>query len=190
MFPWPAAHVRLVRRTREGDRRALGTLYRELHPVVHAYVGRRIRERADAEDLVARVFHRMVEHLDRFDPARASVRGWVLGIARNAVIDHLRTRRDIVALDEGADVLAVVDPHPAGLDARTEAILVAVRDLPAATREMLSLHFGDGLAYREIAELVGSTEAAVKHRMLRALRELRGRVTEPVPTKGAAGYAI
>jgi RNA polymerase sigma-70 factor (ECF subfamily) len=139
---------------------------------------------------VAKVFHRVLEHLDRFDPAKASVRGWVIGIARNAVIDHLRMRRDLVALDDAAELLAVVDPTPVGLDRRTEVVLAAVRELPAATREMLALHFGDGLRYREIAELTGGTEAAVKQRMARALRELRARVAEPVRSKGAAVHAV
>ncbi len=187
---WPSTQARLLRRAADGDARAFRSLYRALHPTVHGYVGRRVATAADVEDLVARVFHRVVENLARFDGAKASVRGWVLGITRNAVIDHLRTRRDTVALDEGADVLAVCDPIADGPDPRTAAILAGVRELPAPTREMISLHFADGLAYREIAELVGCTEAAVKQRMARALRELRSRVADPEPAKGAAGYAI
>lgn len=202
LLPWANASVRLVRRAAAGDARAFAALYRELHPAVHGFVARRIAERADVEDLVAKVFHRLLEHLDRFDPDRASVRGWAIGIARNAVIDHLRTRREIVALDDAADVLVIVDPIPAMVDGRTEAILAAVRALPPATREMLALHFGDGLRYREIAELTGGSEAAVKQRMARALRDLRAQVTgdetSTVPKashlaksgKEGAGYAV
>lgn len=190
LFPWPNASVRLVRRAAGGDARAFRALYRDLHPVVHGFVARRIADGADAEDLVAKVFHRMLEHLDRFDPAKASVRGWVIGIARNAIIDHLRARREIVEFDDAAEALAVVDPTPASLDGRTEVVLAAVRELPAATREMLALHFADGLRYREIAELTGGTEAAVKQRMARALRELRARVAEPLASKGAAVHAV
>ena len=186
---WPSTQARLVRRAADGDARAFRTLYRALHPAVHGYVGRRIATPADVEDLVARVFHRVVEHLARFDASKASVRGWVLGITRNAVIDHLRTRRELVALEDGAELLVACDPI-ADPDPRTAAILAGVRELPAATREMIALHFADGLSYREIAELVGSTEAAVKQRMARALRELRTLAREPEPAKGAAGYAI
>ena len=187
---WPHVHVRLLRRSLQGDARAFRALYRALHPVVHGHVGRRIAEPADVEDLVARVFHKVVENLARFDADKASVRGWVLGITRNAVIDHLRTRRAVVALEETADVLAVCEPHAHAADPRTEAILAIVRELPAPTREMLALHFADGLNYREMAEVVGSTEAAVKQRMARTLRELRSRVVGPTPAKGAAGYAV
>lgn len=186
---WPSTQARLVRRASDGDARAFRTLYRALHPAVHSYVGRRIATPADVEDLVARVFHRVVENLARFDASKASVRGWILGITRNAVIDHLRTRRDVVALDEAPELLAL-DPIAEDPDPRTVALLAGVRALPAATREMIALHFADGLSYREIAELVGSTEAAVKQRMARALRELRALVVEPEPAKGAAGYAI
>ncbi len=196
LLPWSHAHThaRLARRAAAGDVAALAALYRALHPAVHAYVRRRVAAPADAEDLVARVFHRLLEHLSRFDPARAPVRGWVLTIARNLVIDHFRTRRDHAPFDEHqGDEFAVIEPLAWLSDApdeRTAALREHVRELPATTREMLTLHFTDDLHYREIAALLGFTEAAVKQRMARALRELRARLSTVPSTKGAAAHAI
>ncbi|MBX7077895.1 MAG: sigma-70 family RNA polymerase sigma factor [Nannocystaceae bacterium] len=186
---WPSTQAKLARRAAGGDVAAFRTLYRALHPAVHAYVGRRVAAAAEAEDLVARVFQRMVEHLPRFDPTRASVRGWVLSIARNAVIDHFRTHREHAPFEDDDHVAAPLPLPRDDIDERTAAVRAMIETLPATTREMLSLHFTDELGYREIAAVVGTTEAAVKQRMARALRELRTRLREGDEAKGAERYA-
>jgi RNA polymerase sigma-70 factor (ECF subfamily) len=189
---WPLVQNHLARRAARGDGSAFRSLYRALHPQVHAYVGRRIASAADAEDLVAKVFHRMLEHLDRYDPDKASVRAWVLGIARNAVIDHLRTRHEHASVDDLAEVLedASAPPFEADDDERARIVRGLVGELPAATREMLALHFVEGLRYREIAAVCGASEAAVKQRMARTLRELRVKVAAAGTEKGAARVAV
>jgi RNA polymerase sigma-70 factor, ECF subfamily len=189
LLRWPDRSSRLARRAADGDAQAFSELYRSLHPVVFGYVARRVGNPSDAEDLVAKVFHRIVEHLQRFDPARASVQGWALGIARNAVIDHLRTRREHAAIDEVAELALLVEPAalPGELDERTVTLRGLVAALPATTREMFAMHFADGLGYREIGEACGVSEAAVKQRMARALRELRERArVEPAPKERTA----
>ena len=63
-LPWqqPADHhLRLAERARRGDREAFVALYRALYPPVARFVGRRVTCRADAEDAVARTFHRLLE---------------------------------------------------------------------------------------------------------------------------------
>src|SRR5690349_14039367 len=137
---WPLVQNHLARRAARGDGAAFRSLYRALHPDVHAYVGRRIGSAADTEDLVAKVFHRMVEHLDRYDPGKASVRAWVLCIARNAVIDHLRTHREHASVDELAELLEDVGAarFESDDDDRTRLVRALVAELPAATREMLA----------------------------------------------------
>jgi len=182
---------RLARRARAGDAAAFRRLYRATHPLVWRYASRRITARADVEDLVARVFQRVVEHLDRFDPERGHVEAWVLGIARNAVIDHFRAQRgarDADAVERLAD--AAVDPAQALEDDERDAQLRRLlQDYPPAVREMLSLRFADGLRLREIAELMDVSEAAIKQRFSRTLRDMRTKL-DPTGQKGAAGYAI
>ncbi len=191
VFPWPTTLARLCRRAATGDARAFRSLFLSLHPVVFAYVARRVSITADAEDLVARVFHRMLEHLHRYDPSRASVRGWVIAIARNLVVDHHRTLHSFAPLEgDGDEGVALPDLTALeGPDARTLALREQLAQLPATTREMLALHFADGLRYREIADVVGVSEAAVKQRMARALRELRARLVD-VSREEATRYAF
>jgi RNA polymerase sigma-70 factor (ECF subfamily) len=147
---------------------------------------------ADVEDLVAKVFHRMLEHLDRYDANKASVRAWVISIARNAVIDHMRTHREHASVDDLAELLEDTSAQPvlADEDERTRAVRSLVEELPAATREMLALHFVEGLHYREIAAVCGASEAAVKQRMARTLRDLRSKVAADPAEKGVQRVAV
>lgn len=191
VWPHPAARwSRWIAKAAAGDAKAFAALYGAMHPTVYAYVARRIATAADVDELVARIFHRAVENLARYDASKGTARAWLVAMARNAVIDHLRTRRETTSLDDVADLLIVRDPDPGDRDPRLDVLARAVARLPAPTREMIALHFADGLTYREIAALMDSTEAAVKQRMARALRELRAGVGDDVATKEATIHAV
>ena len=60
-----------------------GQIYEEFQPKVRAYVRGKIHDPHDAEDLVSAVFMKVVQKLDSYDPAKASVSTWVYTIARN-----------------------------------------------------------------------------------------------------------
>lgn len=134
----------------------------------------------EAEDLTAETFLRAVRSADRFDPARASAQTWLLTIARNVLIDHIRsvrTRRH-VGLDELRD-LAVDAPSPEERMLRREAVagvLEAMAQLSQEDREVLSLRFGGDLDIPEIAALMGLKAGTVRTRLWRALERLRERM--------------
>ncbi len=173
--------VRHVARAQRGDTRAFRALYATLHPAVYGYLAARVRVRADAEDLTALTLHRFVDRLDRYDRRKGSVRAWVLTIARNALIDHLRAQRDVAPLSDVEHMLAdarfAPDAHDE--DPRLQRIRDALADHSPTTREMFALRYGDGLRTAEIAALLGLSEAAVKQRFSRTLRILKQRLATP-----------
>lgn len=191
-LPWPLRdelHARRLARAREGDGEAFRALYRDLHPEVSRFVARRVRARADAEDLTARVFVAFVERLRDYDRGRGSVRGWLLAIARNAIIDHFRRVRPTATPGELLDALPCDAAGP--LDGllereRLDQLAALVRGLDPEARELLSLRFADGLRHREVAAILGLQEAAVKQRVSRILRDLRARLSLAASKKGAA----
>lgn len=173
---------RLLRAARQGDARALSRLYRELWTPLWRTVAARGLQREDTEDLCAQVFLRFVEKLADFDPRRGSVRAWLFGIARHALIDHHRRRRPDRAQTEPLEKLArhAGDPAPDPLqalirdeDARLEHGVLA--DQSDETRELFALRYAQDLSHREIAAVTGLSESAVRQRFSRTLRELRAR---------------
>lgn len=180
MIDWlgPMEEVRLarwVRRAQKGDRDAFQELYRRLYPITFRYVARRVPRREDAEDLVAQVFWRLLDGLERIDPRKGTLRAYVLSAAHRAVIDHVRaaTNRSV----EWAEPI-LPDPSPGALDQlidgeRAASVRSALRALPPEQQELLWLRYDSGLRFAEIADLLGLSEPAARQRASRALRELR-----------------
>jgi RNA polymerase sigma-70 factor, ECF subfamily len=172
---------RWARRAASGDRAAFRRLYAALHPLVEGYVGRRTSSREDAEDLVSRTFEKLVGSLAAIDPAKGGARAFVIGIARNALIDARRTRKVSAPLEPLGDVLASEgeNAHQAIERREKEAeVRAAVATLPEDVRELFELRFGEGLAWREIAALTDHTEASARQRVSRALREMKTSLAE------------
>lgn len=172
---------RWARRAAAGDRAAFRRLYAALHPLVAGYVGRRAPSREEAEDLVSRTFERLVGSLVAIDPAKGGARAFVLGIARNALIDARRTAKVTSPLEAMGDGLASENESAHEAIERREqeaAVRAAIARLPEDVRELIELRFGDGLAWREISSLTDHTEASARQRVSRALREMKASLAE------------
>ena len=179
-LPWllrDAWLSRLVVRSQRGDREAFRELYRALYEPVSRYIPQRVPNPSEAEDPVGQVFLRLLESLDRIDPSKGSVFSYTLSMARNALVDEARRRASLEP--EGP-----LHPSPTRRtgplerlmgEENTERIRLELARLPAETRELLMLRFGDGLRFAEIAQVLGLNEAAVRQRTSRAVRELRAR---------------
>lgn len=179
-LPWllrDAWLSRLVIRSQRGDREAFRDLYRALYEPVSRFIRRRVSSPSEAEDLVGQVFLRLLESLDRIDPRKGSVFTYTLSMARNALVDEAR-RRATLEPEEAAASIPDAGTGPLERlmgEESTERVRLELARLPAETRELLMLRFGDGLRFAEIAQVLGLNEATVRQRTSRAVRELRAR---------------
>lgn len=105
---------------------------------------------------------------------------WLYRIASNAVTDFYRSRRATAPLDETTPLCASgVDPEEAALRLDDqEAIARAIATLSPDQQDVILLRFSGGLKLKEIAQVTGKTEGAVKALMFRALGGLKGKLTE------------
>jgi RNA polymerase sigma-70 factor, ECF subfamily len=170
-----AALERLVDDARSGDPRAFGRLFDHYHGPIYRYIVSRVHRPSDAEDLTQLVFMKVLEALPRYESRGIPFGGWLFRLARNAVIDHVRTHRDhadleVVALRAGRDagpeeIVAVrqaLDEVAAALEALTEE-----------QREAIALRFFAGLSAREAAEVMGKQEGTVRGLQFRAIAAMR-----------------
>jgi RNA polymerase sigma-70 factor, ECF subfamily len=150
---------------------------------VYAYTAYRIGPGPDAEDVTSEVFERALRYEDTFDEAKGEFVGWLLGIARRCVDQHLM-QPSTVPLDPA--------PPPAPDDVETEvvervALWEAMSELGDRDRELISLYYA-GLNGGQIAELLDvrrNTIDVALHRALGRLREILERQPaedEEVPT--------
>src|SRR5512141_918827 len=89
----------LVGAAKAGGAEAFGRLFDHYHESVHRYVAARVRRPSDAEDLAQLVFVKALEALPRYEQRGVPFGGWLFRLARNIVIDHIRTRREHAPLD-------------------------------------------------------------------------------------------
>jgi len=138
--------------------------------------GAMIRDRQAAEDLTQDVFQRAFAALAAFR-GDASTRTWLLQIARNRCIDHLRARRKDPwggAADDGEpDAQPDEAPLPHDLILRRNDVEDALSRLSEGERALVVLRFKNGLEYAELAEAFGLREGTVRMRISRALAKMR-----------------
>jgi RNA polymerase sigma-70 factor (ECF subfamily) len=144
---------------------------------VYGYVRFHVASPDEAEDLTAETFFRALRASDRFDADRASVKTWILAIARNAVRDHQRrslVRRHVPL----ASMRDLVSDHPSPeerllWEEEVCRIMTALDRLPAGDREIISLRYGSELEPAEVAAALGLRESTARTRLWRALGRLR-----------------
>ncbi len=166
----------LVERATRRDEEAFGVLYDMHVSRVYRHVYYMVGNTAEAEDLTAQAFLQAWAAIERYQIRGAPFVSWVMRIAHNLGVSHLRSRKPGAQLPETlVDQSREGNPeevlqHQADGDRVREAIL-QLRD---EHRRVIILRFVQDLDYREVAEIVGKSVPAVRviqHRALNALRK-------------------
>ena len=159
-----------VARAKDGDADALRFLYLRYADNVYGYVCSIVRDEHEAEDITQHIFAKLLTSLERYEPRVVPFSAWVLRVAHNAAIDHMRSRRPVpheeVHSPDAAD-------DAAGARERFADLRLALDALPPEQRDVLVLRFFVGLSPGEIAERLGRSEDAVHGLQHRGRRRLR-----------------
>ena len=158
-----------VARAKEGDQEALRFLYVSYSHNVYGYVRSIVRDEHEAEDVTQHVFAKLMTSLVKYDDRGVPFFAWLLRMARNVAIDHLRANR----LTPTENVL---DPDSSsGIDLdHGETVRTALATLPDEQRQVVVLRHVVGLTPGEIADRMGRSESSVHglhHRGRRALQK-------------------
>ncbi len=163
-----------------GDSAAFGQLYDRYAERVFRHVYYRLANRADAEDLTGQVFLKALQAVGRYRADRAPFLSWLLAIAQNAIIDHLRSRKvtgelDLAVADTGTwcDPVQVTD-----LRCTQGQLRRAILGLKAEHRQVVLMRFVDELEHAQIGAVLGKNEGTVRVIQHRALAALRQALTE------------
>jgi RNA polymerase sigma-70 factor (TIGR02952 family) len=166
----------LVRRAQGGEAEAFGQLYDHYVGTVHRFVLYRVGDRSTAEDVTSETFVRALRRIDSLSFQGRDVGAWLITIARNLVLDHVKSSRyrlEVTTADMRDADTATDGPEDAVVQALTNAELVeCMRRLGPEQQECLALRFLHGLSVAETAEVMGKREGAVKTLQHRAIRRL------------------
>lgn len=167
---------RLLIEAAQCDPARFADLYEQNFDRVHAFIARRVRDRALTQDLTSEVFHTALSKIERFEWRGVPFAAWLFRIAANAIADHYQ-RQAREQGQEGGEI-AIAPHNDADLaDAERKARLYRfVNQLPHDQRRVVKMRFVEEKSIREIALILERSEGAVKQLQLRALQTLRGRM--------------
>lgn len=172
---------RLMTAVQTGDVSRLGDLFERHHRALFNFFLRLSGgDRQASEDMVQDVFLRMLKYRATYRPG-SQFRTWMYHLARNVRIDNVRARPPEVELDTTAHDPPSGDAPPGDAvdrDQQSEILRRALARLPEDKRELLILSRFQGLKYEQVGELLGCEVGAVKVRVHRAVKTLRGIVMD------------
>jgi RNA polymerase sigma-70 factor (ECF subfamily) len=173
-----------VERAKAGDRDAFSQLVRMHQAVVRAYVSAHVREAEAADDLAQEVFLRAFRRLDAFQPPESgSMRPWLMGIARNLLLEHLRApvrlqERTVVNLAALLDGRHLADDgqsprDPLEIERRIETLQRCVEKLAPAASALVWRHYFERRTLASLAAEEKKPESTLRMRLLRIREALR-----------------
>jgi len=165
----------LIERIVARDESALAALYDRYAAMLSSVLNRILRDTQAAEEILQDIFYQLWRTAAQYDPARGSLPGWLLVIARNRAISRLR-RRNPAAGDEILENTVVL---PFNLESAVaqrqlmEKVTRALGDLPAEQRTAIELAYFEGMTHSEIARQTGDPLGTVKTRLRSAVETLK-----------------
>ena len=166
---------RLVTEAKRGDREAFGRIFDAYAAPIHRFIASRVNRPSDAEDLTQLVFVKALEALPRYESRGIPFGGWLFRLARNAIIDQIRTHKDHLPL-LAAVTRETDDAGPeqrAALSEDLDRLAEALKELTDDQREVIELRFFAGLSVLEAAMVMGRQEGTIRGLQFRAIQTLR-----------------
>jgi RNA polymerase sigma-70 factor, ECF subfamily len=189
------SEAELVRRATKRDEAAFAELYNHYVEKIYRYIYYKVGDASEAEDLCGQVFLKAWEAIERYTWTGYPFSSWLYRLAHNLVVDHYRTHRENLPLDD--TIIAreePIDPEVALLNSlKAEELRRAISQLTGEQRQVIHFKFIEGYDNAEIAAMMNKKEGAIRALQYRALHSLQEimqqeeeRATSFVPAFGMA----
>lgn len=168
----------LVRLCKEGEERAFEELIKKYHMPIFNYIYNLVADKGTAEDLTQETFIKMVNSIEKYKNINAAkFSTWLFTIAKNTVTDQFRKTKSkaTVPLEENIEILTEKDSVEDQI-ARREAlkeISQAIESLPDEEKSAIYLRYYMNLNYKEIAQILSSSQDRVKWKLHDGLQKIR-----------------
>lgn len=167
----------LVIACQNGSSEKFGELYDAYIRKIYDFIYYKTHHKETAEDIASIVFVKAFEKIKTFNCAKGSFSSWIYRIARNSVIDYYRTKKAFVNIDDVWDLSGQIDPaRDFDIAQKIEKAEKYIHKLNSEQRDIIMLRIWQEMPYKEIAEIMGKSEASCKMSFSRAMGELRSRM--------------
>jgi RNA polymerase sigma factor (sigma-70 family) len=167
----------LILRAKSGDNQAFEEVYTSYYTPLYRYILSRVKSREEAEDMTQAVFIKIWTYIPNWNVNHTSPLSFFFTVARNTLIDYYRknSHREIVS-DEMVYGSIDSDTSTDKLSDHSElksAMMEAVAKLSEEQQEIVRLYYTNDLTYKEISEILGKREDAIRQIHSRAIKRLR-----------------
>jgi RNA polymerase sigma-70 factor (ECF subfamily) len=163
----------VIERCHSGDTQAFGLLYDRHVKTIYNFIYYKTFHKETAEDLTSETFFKALKNIQSVDSNRSFI-SWLYKVAQNTVLDHFRTRRKSEDIDDFWDIKDETDiaaeAHIAG---NIEELKKHLKTLPTHERDLILMRVWQDMSYKEIAEVLGKSEASCKMMYSRTIAKLR-----------------
>ena len=158
----------------EGDIQNFGFLYDRYVKKIYEFVYFRTLHQQTAEDLTSLTFMKALKHLRDFDPRKGKFSTWLFSIAKNTLYDHYRTKKNMEELPIELDIAVAGSPQR-NFDSSESLrkVQTYLIHLPVEQRDVVIMRVWEGCSYKEIAGIIGKSEAACKMTFARAIAKMK-----------------
>jgi len=166
--------TKIIKSCQAGNFEEFGRLYEIYSKKIYNFVYYRTSNKEEAEDLTSRIFIKALKGICGYNSEKGVFSSWLYRIAKNTVIDYYKTNKPTIGLTD-LSYLANQDDLEKSFD-NQEKLKQAKRylqNLKPEQREIVLMRVWDGLSYKEIAEIMGKSEASCKMIFGRTIRRLR-----------------
>lgn len=178
----------LIEKAKAGDGAAFGQLYDHYIKPIYRFIAIKVGTHQEAEDLTHEVFLRAWQKVPTFEAQGFPFGSWLYTIARHRVIDHYRTKKPNVNIDEqviiNESLFAVAsssaEQFDTGLD--LSRIKTAMEQLTGEQREVITMRFVDDLTPAEISKILNKREGTIRIIQHRAITKLQKILEQKKPS--------
>ncbi|HEX3729248.1 MAG TPA: sigma-70 family RNA polymerase sigma factor [Opitutaceae bacterium] len=163
----------LLEQVGHGNESAMEDIFRRYSGPVYSVALRVLRDNGHAEDVLQEVFLQLWRNPAAFVQQRGSLGAWLVVVARNRAIDHLRRRKPADSVEDVILASSVNVADEAERNTMMEKVRRVIADLPPEQQKSLELAYFEGLSHTEIASRTGDPLGTVKTRIRQALITLR-----------------
>jgi len=165
--------IRLVEKAADGDFEAFGEIYSIYLDRIYRYVFYQVRDKMTAEDITEEVFIKAWKAIKSCKGRAKTFSAWLYRIAHNHLVNTLRRTQKHASIEMEA-LIEVANPESeAEAELAKQELLEVMTCLPQNQRQVIILKFIEGLDNREIGQVMGKKEGAIRVLQMRALSRLR-----------------
>lgn len=166
----------LLIRAKSGDAEAFGLVYNEYLTPIYRYIYLRVRDKELANDLTQDVFIKVFNSLESFTIRSTSPLAYFYTVARNILVDNYRKKKSVILGEEELEMRMIDEDDPekqAIVKDTINTLSQALENISSNEAEALTLKFIEDYSNKEIAEIMGKSEEAVRQLQSRGMKALR-----------------